>query len=625
MTSSGPAAVLPPMDDPPAIGDLGLLGDTRTAALVDTRGRILWLCLPHFDGEPVFGALLAGESGGLFTLGPAGEARVVRRRYRSGSTVLETTWRVDGGELVLTEGMIAEVRGAVFPSLCLVRRLEARGRAVTCRVQLDPRVGPERGRARARTTRAGLVYRLERGAALSFVADREIALDGEHAVELSVEPGRPMTVVLTAAHREPLTHVSPEAAWRALGDDEERWRRWSARIDTDGTFPEAVVRSLITLRLLTYSPSGAPVAAPTTSLPEQLGGARNWDYRFAWPRDASIGIGAMLGVGLDDQAHAFLYWLLHASRLDRPRLPALLTLHGKRVPPEQERPTWPGYACSRPVRFGNDARDQHQLDSYGWVLDAMWLLVRSGHPLYGETWRTAMALADHVAARWREPDAGLWEVRGEPAHYVHSKLMAWLALDRALRIAERQGAPRRRLVRWRAEREALATDVLTKGVDNRAGTLVRAYGRSDLDAALLILPLLGLVPADSPLVVGTVEAVARELSAGRPLLHRYPPGEDGLAGGEGAFLPCSFWLVQALAATGDIDGASALMEELLAIAGPLGLYAEEADPASGEQLGNFPQAFTHATLVQAALAIRDATTGRGAVPGRSRTPGEQAW
>lgn len=255
----------------------------------------------------------------------------------------------------------------------------------------------------------------------------------------------------------------------------------------------------------------------------------------------------------------------------------------------------------------------------------MWLLVRSGHPLYGETWRTAMALADHVAARWREPDAGLWEVRGEPAHYVHSKLMAWLALDRALRIAERQGAPRRRLVRWRAEREALATDVLTKGVDNRAGTLVRAYGRSDLDAALLVLPLLGLVPADSPLVVGTVEAVARELSAGGPLLHRYPPGEDGLAGGEGAFLPCSFWLVQALAATGDIDGASALMEELLAIAGPLGLYAEEADPASGEQLGNFPQAFTHATLVQAALAIRDATTGRGAVPGRSRTPGEQAW
>jgi GH15 family glucan-1,4-alpha-glucosidase len=590
---------------PPAIGDLGLLGDTRTAALVDTRGRVVWLCLPHFDGEPIFGDLIAGADGGVFTLGPAGDAGVVERRYRPGSAVLETTWHTAGGELVLIEGMIAEVEGALLPTSCLVRRIEARGRPVGCTFQLDPRFGRERRRPRARSSRAALVF-LDGGIALSFSADRELVADTGLPVAFTLEPGQPFTVALTAAHRGPLTYMTPDAAWRALEEDDARWRRWSAGVDLAGPFAPAVERSLITLRLLTYSPSGAPVAAATASLPEEVGGARNWDYRYAWPRDASIGIGAFLGVGLVPQARAFLYWLLHASRLDRPRLPALLTVHGGPVPPEHERPEWPGYADSRPVRFGNDARDQHQLDNYGWVLDAMWLLERAGHRLYGETWRIAMALADHVADRWREPDSGLWEVRSDPVHHVHSKLMAWLALDRVLRVADRHRARRARRARWVTERDAIAADVLAQGVDRRRGTFVRAYGRTDLDAALLILPLLGLEPPQSPLVIGTVEAVRRELSAGGPLLYRYTPGDDGLAGDEGAFLPCSFWLVQALAATGAIDRAISLMEELLGLAGPLGLFAEEADPATGDQVGNYPQAFTHATLVQAALAIRDA-------------------
>jgi GH15 family glucan-1,4-alpha-glucosidase len=244
----------------------------------------------------------------------------------------------------------------------------------------------------------------------------------------------------------------------------------------------------------------------------------------------------------------------------------------------------------------------------------MWLLVRGGHHLYGETWRAAMALADYVADRWRQPDAGLWEVRGEPAHYVHSKLMAWLALDRALRIADTHRASARRRARWTHERDAIAVDVEANGVDPESGTFVRAYGRRDLDAALLVLPLLGIERPDSPRVVATIEAVRRELSAGGPLLYRYRTGEDGLAGGEGAFLPCSFWLAQALAASGAVDDAVDVFEQLLAIPGPLGLFAEEADPTSGEQLGNYPQAFTHATLVQAALAIRDATQGRAAAP-----------
>jgi GH15 family glucan-1,4-alpha-glucosidase len=611
------------VNERPPITDLGLLGDTRTAGLVDARGRIVWLCLPHFDGEPIFGALVAGEGGGLFTLGPAGDAEVVHRRYGSGSTLLETTWRVGDAHLVLTEGMVADVEGSLFPTFCLVRRMEARGGAVDCAVCFDPRFGTDRREPRSRSTCATLVC-VDRGTALAFTADRDLGLQPGRVTQFTLDPGRPLTVVLTAAHRGPLTHLTPGAAWRELLEDQARWRRWSARIDFEGPFATAVERSLITLRLLTYSPSGAPVAAPTTSLPEQLGGARNWDYRYAWPRDASIGIGAFLGVGLDEQARAFLYWLLHASRLDRPRLPALLTLHGRRVPREREVSEWPGYGGSQPVRFGNDARDQHQLDNYGWVLDAMWLLVRAGHGLYGETWRAAMALADYVADRWRQPDAGLWEVRGDPAHYVHSKLMAWLALDRALRIADSHRTPADRRARWATERNAIAADVVANGTDPDRGIFVRAYERRDLDAALLVLPLIGLEPPESSRTVGTIEAVRRELSASGPLLYRYAPGGDGLAGDEGAFLPCSFWLAQALAATGAVDEASGLVEQLLGVAGPLGLYAEEADPTSGELLGNYPQAFTHATLVQAALAIRDATKDRAASPTRSRTRRERS-
>jgi GH15 family glucan-1,4-alpha-glucosidase len=607
----------------PAIGDLALLGDTRTAALADGQGRIVWLCLPHFDGEPVFGALIAGPGGGQFRLGPIDRAEVIDRRYRPGSTVLETTWRIGSAEMLLTEGMISDVTASLLPTFCLVRRLEIRGDTTNCALCFDPRFGIERREPHVRSTRTALVCE-DQGTALSLTVDRDVALRPGRMQRIVLEPDRPLTVVLNAAYRGPLSHVSPEAAWRALAEDDARWRRWSSGIKFDGPYANAVERSLITLRLLTYSPSGAPVAAPTTSLPELLGGGRNWDYRYAWPRDASIGIGAFLGAGLAEQARAFLYWLLHASRLDRPRLPVLLTLHGRPAPSDREIPQWPGYADSRPVRFGNSAREQHQLDGYGWVLDAMWLMVRAGYRLYGETWRAAQALADLVADRWREPDAGLWEVRGEPAHYVHSKLMAWLALDRTLGIANSHKVSAKRRVRWTRERDALRADILANGVDADRGIFVRAYGRTDLDAALLVLPLIGLEPPDSPRTIATIAAIRRELAAGGPLLYRYPPGEDGLAGREGAFLPCSFWLVQALAATGAADDATALLENLINLGGPLGLYSEEVDPTTGGLLGNYPQALTHATLIQAALAIREATTDQAATPAQPRTPREPA-
>ena len=599
MTSVDPLEPLPP------IADYGLIGDGRTAALCSSSGSIDWMCLPRFDSQPIFGRLIGGDRAGRFSLAVEG-ARDVTRRYREGSAVLETTWKTPGGEVTLTEGMTLHATGRLLPQVLLVRRLDCRGARARVSLTFDPRESLRGGTLRRSSRPQGLV--VTRGSlGIALQSAPEVRVVPGESTDVGIDPGRSLTFALSVADRQPLVFVDADRAFRLLDDTDAWWRAWTSRITYVGPLLGSVVRSLITLRLLTYAPSGAPVAAPTTSLPEAPDSGRNWDYRFSWPRDAAIGATAFLATGHSEEAHSFLHWLLVASRLTRPRLHVAYTMDGKPGLDEEELFDVPGYRDGRPVRIGNEAATQHQLDVYGWVVDAASALAESGTALHRATWRGVAGFADFVAKNWREPDAGIWEMREEPAHYVHSKLMGWLALDRALRMSTSNRTRRGRRDRWQTARGALAREIRDRGFDTERNTYVRAYGGKDLDAALLILPVLEFEPPNSPRVAGTIEAIRRDLSAGRALLYRYPPGSDGLDGEEGAFLPCSFWLVLALARTGRLEEARELFEELCSRSTDLGLYAEEMDPTSGEHLGNFPQALTHGGLIQAALALEAAT------------------
>ena len=600
----------------PRIGDYGMLGDSRTAALVSADGSVDWLCFPRFDGEPVFGKLIAGEHGGSFAMTVEG-ARVEARRYLDGTATIEGIHRVGAVTVTSTDGMVLDVRNELLPHALMVRELVCSGGVANIRIRFDPRVGWSGAPFEGKRRYGGLV--LHRGrVAVTLVTSPDLPVRPGEDLRVEMRDGDRIVIALGLTEGQPAVLVDPTVAVRCLRASEAWWRAWSNDLDVGELEREVVRRSVLTLRLLLYGPSGAPVAAPTTSLPEVPGGDANWDYRFAWVRDASLGTSAFLGCGRRQEADAFLAWMLHAGRLTRPSLHVAYDILGRTTTTgERSVEGLPGFDGSLPVRVGNAAIDQFQLDAYGWMLDAGWSLARTGGSLVRESLGTLWAYADVIAERWREPDHGIWELRGEPRHYVHSKAMAWVGLDRALRLAQRYQVRTTRLRRWTEERERIGQEVRERGFDDGLGSYVQAFGDPLPDASALLLPLWGL-DGDDARMRRTIETVRRDLGAGGPLLYRFPRQ------GEGAFVACSFWLVQALAVTGRVDEAIDMFSSACGLATSLGLLAEEIDPASGEQQGNFPQALSHSALVQAALSIRDArATDGGRRPGSRRTGRER--
>jgi GH15 family glucan-1,4-alpha-glucosidase len=564
---------------PLPIREYGLIGDTRTAALTSSAGSIDWMCWPRFDSQPIFGRLIDPKHGGCFEISVLGSTRTARR-YRDRSAILETTWKARGGEATLVEVMAMGRNGSV-----LVRRLTCEKGNVAGRLVYDPR--------------PGLPGKTSKGPPLMFLTDPELRVRPGRPTEFELSRGQSLMTVLSDRD-DP---VSAAQAAQLINDTDQWWRDWSDEIRSGKQYRDVLVRSLINLRLLTYTPTGAPVAAPTTSLPEEIGGSRNWDYRLSWPRDASVGVAAFLAVGKYKEAREFVKWLVSRACTGSDPIRVLYDLDGNEAKRERKLRGVAGYLGSLPVRIGNLAADQHQLDVYGWVVDAVWNLVKVDRKLSIKGRQALGNYADWVASNWHQPDSGLWEVRDTPAHYVHSKLWAWIALDRAARTAKALRMNRRRAAAWERERDLIVDDIRTHGFSKDLGSYVRAYGSSEMDSALLLLPLTGF-DDDPRRAGGTVDAIWKELGAGGPLVYRYPPGKDALPGKEGAFLPCSFWLLEALLRLGRVDEGLRLFEQVLNLANELLLLPEEIDPATGTYLGNYPLALSQAGLVHAVLEVQ---------------------
>ena len=584
------------------IEDYALLGDTQTAALVGKDGSIDWLCLPRFDSGACFAALLGDRSHGRWKLAPAGDDARVERRYVPGTLVLETTFTTGSGRVRLTDFM--PVRGDA-PDL--VRVVEGLGGSVDMEMDLVVRFdyGSTVPWARRQDGALSLVAGPD---ALELAAGVTVHGEGlSTRATFTVGAGEQVPFVLTW-HRStdpPPPRVDPS---RALQDTLAWWRAWSDRCTGGGRWHELVRSSLVTLKALTYAPTGGIVAAATTSLPEALGGVRNWDYRFCWLRDATFTLQALLAAGYEGEAVAWRDWLLRAVAGDPAQLQIMYGVAGERRLPELELDWLPGYEGSRPVRIGNGAAGQRQLDVYGEVVDAMHQARLAGVPPSGDAWEVQRALLDWLESGWREPDYGLWEIRGAPRHFVHSKVLCWVAFDRAVRDAERLGLEGP-VARWRTQRDEVHREVCERGWDAERRTFTQSYGSTELDASLLMIPAVGFLPPGDERVTGTIDAVRRELTSDG-FVARYPTQEgvsvDGLPGREGAFLACSFWLADALALNGRTEEAVDLFERLAGLANDVGLLAEEYDPVDGRMLGNFPQAFSHVGLVNTALNLTEA-------------------
>jgi GH15 family glucan-1,4-alpha-glucosidase len=571
-----------------AIRDYAAIGDGRTCALVALDGAVDWLCLPELDSPSTFGALLDARRGGSFTLRPEGEFES-ERRYAPETNVLETTFRTAEGTVRVIDALTLPGAG-LEPSRELARRVEGLAGSVRMRWRAEPRFRYGRGEPRVSRRSGRWIYQGP-GEALA------VSAWGGNDDTLELRQGDRALLALTAARGEPLVLPSRDDVELRLDEAAAFWRRWAGRCRYAGPWAGAVLRSALALKLLVHAPSGAIAAAPTTSLPEEIGGRRNWDYRFSWVRDSAFVTDALLQLGYDDEARAFLWWILHASQRTHPELKVLYRLNGDVHAPESELDL-DGYRGSRPVNLGNSAADQLQLGIYGSLLDSVSLFVAGGHGLDRDAGRRMAEEADFVCENWRRTDSGIWEVRSDPVHFTHSKLMCWVALDRAISLADGH-IPADRVPRWREQRAAVQEFLDVCCWSEERESYVRSAGADELDAALLMSAFVGC--HDDERARSTVDAVRRELADG-PYVWRYQ-GEDGLPGEEGAFLACSFWLVHALARTGRTDEAAELMDELVGLANDVGLYAEEIDPATGDFLGNFPQALTHLALVNAACAL----------------------
>jgi len=587
-----------------AIRDYALVGDGRTAALIARDGSIDWLCLPDVDCEAVFSRMLDSERGGSFQLEPTVPYEV-ERCYQRDSNVLETTFATADGTVRLTDAMTLTDDGRLSPFRELVRKVEGLSGRVPLRWSFEPRFGyGERETTLQR--RAGRWFATNGTDALAlglWNAGEPEPLNGLLQAEFEVSEGGAALVELSAASEQPVVLAARGDTERRLERTARFWPEWTGRIEYDGPWRDAVVRSALVLKLLVFAPSGAIVAAPTASLPEWIGGGRNWDYRFTWLRDASWTLDALIRLGLDDEAHAFFWWFMHASRITQPRLQILYKVDGSTHTKEHDLENLAGYRGSKPVRVGNGAADQVQLDVYGTVLESIWLYVQDVGHLDGETGRDVAKIADYVAEHWKQPDSGIWEVRKKTTHFTQSKALCWVGLERACSLAERGVIPDRS-ERWRESADEIRRFVDAKGWDDELGSYVRAPDMPELDASLLTLAILSYDQPESDRLRGTVAAIERELRTG-PYVYRYR-GEDGVGGDEGAFLTCSFWLADTFARQGRLDEARSLMDELVGLANDVGLFSEEIDPASGDFLGNFPQGLTHLALVNAAISIADA-------------------
>jgi GH15 family glucan-1,4-alpha-glucosidase len=604
------------------IEDYAMLGNCRSAALVARNGSIDWLCLPRFDSASCFAALLGTEDNGRWRIAPADPDAECRRAYLDGSLVLETEWRTATGRARVIDFM--PFAGDQVGVTRIVEGLEGR---VDFEAVLTIRF--DYGNAVPWVTRVDDTTLTAVAGPDLLVVRSPVAVEGEglHSIaRFKVEKGDsiPFAMAWGPSHLPP-----PEAldAHVALRDSLAFWRGWSDRCNGAGEWSDIVRRSLVVLKGLSYLPTGGIVAAPTTSLPEQFGGERNWDYRFCWARDATFVLSALVNAGYHDEASAWRDWVRRAVAGSPDQLQVLYGLAGERRLEEFEVPWLQGYEGARPVRIGNAASTQFQLDIFGELVGAFAHAVRHGVVWQNIADSVQTVFLEHLASIWRQPDNGIWEIRGEPRHFVHSKVMAWLAFQRASeqdRAADEQGLARR----WRAIADEIRADILAKGVDPERGCFTQSYGSKELDASLLLVTLTDFLPPDDPRIAATVRAVEEDLLV-EGFVRRYhtSTGVDGLPPGEGQFLPCSFWMVENYVLLGRLDDARELFTRLIGLTNDLGLLSEEYDPRSKRLLGNFPQAFSHVALINAAFSLArgySATADVHATPEALDTQGVRA-